>query len=47
MFSSMMNLDQEEKHYINLLKMGQAILTITGRITTPTLILIPKINIEQ
>jgi len=42
-----MNLNQEEKDYINLLKTGQAILTVTGRITTPTLIQIPKMNIQK
>lgn len=45
--ATMMNLDQEEKDYINLLKTGQIILTVTGRITTPTLIQLPKINIQK
>jgi len=42
-----MNLNLEEKDYINLLKTGQTILTVTGRITSPTLIQIPKINIQK
>jgi len=42
-----MNLNQEEKDYINLLQTGQAITTIKGRITSPTLVQVPKINIKK
>ncbi len=42
-----MALSKEESEYINLLDVGQAIVTLKGRVFVPLYVVIPKINITK